>query len=105
MSVSLKTIGHATLVVFEDGVPLVATDPWLIGSVYFRSWWLEKYPTPEELNAVKDAKFVYVTHSHPDHFHYPTLRSLGRPSTLHPHFPRYEVTGFLASNGFPVQEL
>lgn len=105
MSYRLKTIGHATLLLFENDVPLVATDPWLIGSTYWRSWWLEKYPTPDELKAVRDAKFLYITHSHPDHFHYPSIRSLGKPSTLHPHFPRYEVTEFLASNGFPVKEL
>lgn len=105
MSYRLKTIGHATLVVSENGIPLIATDPWLIGSAYWRSWWLEKYPTKDEVEVVKNAKFLYITHSHPDHFHYPTIRSLGKPSTLHPHFLRYEVTEFLASNGFPVKEL
>lgn len=105
MSYRLKTIGHATLVLFEDDVPLIATDPWLLGSTYWRSWWLEKYPTEAEIATVRDAKFLYITHSHPDHFHYPTLWSLGKPSTLHPHFPRYEVKDFLASNGFPANEL
>lgn len=101
----LKTIGHATLVLFENDVPLIATDPWLIGSAYWRSWWLEKYPTKQEFEQVAEAKHLYYTHSHPDHFHYPTLRKLGKPSTLHPHFPRYELSGFLRSEGFPVKEL
>jgi Predicted Zn-dependent hydrolases of the beta-lactamase fold len=101
----LKTIGHATQILFEDGVPLIATDPWLIGSTYWRSWWLEKYPTMEEIDEVRRAKFLYITHSHPDHFHYPTLRVLGKRTTLHPQFPRYEVAGFLESNGFPAQIL
>jgi UDP-MurNAc hydroxylase len=101
----LKTIGHATLVLFENDVPLIATDPWLIGSAYWRSWWLEKYPTKEEFEQVEIAKHLYYTHSHPDHFHYPTLRKLGKPSTLHPVFPRYELTEFLGGEGFPVKEL
>lgn len=101
----LKTIGHATLVLFENDVPLIATDPWLIGSAYWRSWWLEKYPTTQEFEQVVNAKHLYYTHSHPDHFHYPTLRKLGKVSTLHPHFPRYELTEFLGSEGFPVKEL
>jgi hypothetical protein len=42
----LRTLGHAPLVVSENGRPVLATDPWLIGSTYWRSWWLEKYPTP-----------------------------------------------------------
>ncbi len=101
----LKTVGHATLLLFEDDKPLIATDPWLIGSAYWRSWWLEKYPTEEEFNQVKRAEYVYITHSHPDHFHYPTIRKLGKPSTLHPRFPRYELTEFLESNDFPVKVL
>src|SRR3954471_18584122 len=101
----LKTVGHATLILFEDDKPLIATDPWLIGSAYWRSWWLEKYPTEEEFNQVKRAEYVYITHSHPDHFHYPTIRKLGKPSTLHPRFPRYELTEFLESNDFPVKVL
>jgi Beta-lactamase superfamily domain len=101
----LKTIGHATLVLFEDEVPLIATDPWLIGSVYWRSWWLEKYPSAEEFEQVENAKHVYYTHSHPDHFHYPTLRKLGKVSTLHPRFAQYELPGFLKGEGFPVTEL
>jgi hypothetical protein len=101
----LKTIGHATLVLFEDGVPLLATDPWLIGSTYWRSWWLEKYPTEAEFDQVAHAKHVYYTHSHPDHFHYPTLRKLGKPSTLHPSFARYDLPEFLRSEGFPVKNL
>jgi hypothetical protein len=105
MKHQLKTVGHATLILFEDGKPLIATDPWLIGSAYWRSWWLEKYPTKEEFEQVKQVKHLYITHSHPDHFHFPTIRKLGKPSTLHPRFPRYEVTKFLESNDFPVKVL
>jgi UDP-MurNAc hydroxylase len=57
------------MLVLADGVPLVATDPWLIGSAYWRSWWLEKYPTADEIDLVRRARCLYVPHSHPDHFH------------------------------------
>ena len=104
-SLQLKTLGHATLVVTEGGVPLIATDPWLIGSVYWRSWWLEKYPTDEEMGLVADARHIYVTHSHPDHFHWPTLRKLQPKSTLHPTFPRYAIPSFLKENGVQARTL
>jgi hypothetical protein len=101
----LKTIGHATLIVSESGVPIVATDPWLLGSAYWRSWWLEKYPTADEFENVRRAKFIYVTHSHPDHFHWPTLRHLGSKTILNPRFPRYDVIDFLKANGYPAEIL
>lgn len=105
MDYRLKTLGHATLLLYENGKPLIATDPWLIGSAYWRSWWLEKYPTDEEFNEVKQVEHLYLTHSHPDHFHYPTIRKIGKKSTLHPRFPRYDVTEFMESEGFPVKIL
>lgn len=100
MQYTLKTLGHATLMIKENGVPLIATDPWLIGSAYWRSWWLEKYPSKEEIEDVRQSKNVYVTHSHPDHFHYPSLRHIGRRTILHPRFSRYDVPDFLQENGF-----
>ena len=105
MKHELKTIGHATLVVLEDGEPLVATDPWLIGSVYWRSWWLEKYPTADELDLVRQVRQLYLTHSHPDHFHWPTLRQVGPRPILHARFPRFDVAEFLDQNGYPARAL
>ena len=105
MNHTLRTVGHATLLVLEDGVPLVATDPWLIGSNYWRSWWLEKYPSEAEIDLVRRAKALYVTHSHPDHFHWPSLRRLGPRETLHPTAPGYVVPDFLRGEGYPARVL
>jgi hypothetical protein len=99
---TLKTIGHATMVVLEDGKPLIATDPWLVGSSLWRSWWLERYPTAEEFELVKRSEQLYVTHSHPDHFHWPTLRAMGPRSLLMPHFPHYMVPAFCEAHGYTV---
>jgi SAM-dependent methyltransferase len=101
----LRTFGHATLVVLENGEPLIATDPWLVGSVYWRSWWLEQYPTPEEFDLIAAARYVYITHSHPDHFHPPTLRRMGSPHTLHPAFPHYPVPEYLRDSGIQANRL
>ena len=104
-SFELKTIGHATLIVSENGIPLIATDPWLIGSVYWRSWWLEKYPSADEVSLVRRCKCLYITHSHPDHFHWPSLRHLGPKKILNPRFPHYNVIDFLKSHQYPCEIL
>ena len=92
--IELRTIGHACLLILENGEPILATDPWLVGSVYWRSWWLEKYPSEADIDAVRNSRFLYITHSHLDHFHWPSLRRLGPHRVLHPSFPGYSVPGF-----------
>ena len=102
MSLKLRTLGHASLALYRDGeAPLLLTDPWLVGSVYWRSWWLESYPTAAELDWLARSAVVYVTHEHPDHYHMPSLRRLGEgPLYL---FPRLAELGFVqhaADHGF-----
>jgi hypothetical protein len=99
-TLQLRTIGHACLLILEDGEPILATDPWLIGSVYWRSWWLEKYPNEDDIDVVRRSRYLYITHSHLDHFHWPSLRRLGPHRVLHPAFPNYAIPGFLESRGF-----
>ena len=95
------------MVLYHAGdAPLLLTDPWLVGSVYWRSWWLQNYPTPEELDWLGKSAIVYVTHEHPDHFHMPSIRRLGAaPEYL---FPALTERGFLAHmarNGFRADVL
>jgi len=90
----LRTLGHACAVLYRDSeAPLLATDPWLLGSVYWRSWWLQHYPSAEEIDWVAKSPVVYVTHEHPDHFHMPTIRRLG-PAPLYL-FPALAERGYL----------
>ena len=80
------------------------TVPWLLGSLTL-SWWLDNYPSESHIELVASARCVYLTHSHPDHLHLPTLRRIGPALTLHPDFPDYRVPGFLRSRGFTVRTL
>lgn len=105
MEYRLRTLGHATMLLYGDGEPLVATDPWLIGSNYWRSWWLEQYPTEDDIEHIRRAKEVYITHSHPDHFHWPSMRKLGPRPVLHPRFPNPSVAEFLNSQGYDTRIL
>jgi UDP-MurNAc hydroxylase len=72
-------LSHAGLSVEHNGVKIIS-DPWLIGSCYWRSWWNFPEP-PAELIANLQPDFIYLTHLHWDHFHGPSLRKLFAPET------------------------
>ena len=83
-----KVIGHSCLYAETSG-PTILVDPWLLGSCYWRSWW--HYPPvpdppPPELLA---ADYVYLTHHHFDHFHFPSMRRIHRDA--HVLVPKFGV--------------
>ena len=70
----IETVGHASLYLTDDdSKPIFLTDPWFVGSTYWRSWWLQNYPSQEKLEDIYKTNLIYITHEHPDHFHLPTL--------------------------------
>lgn len=103
----LETLGHAALLLRDDdGSPLLMTDPWLIGSTYWRSWWLQHYPSPEQLQEYSQVKYAYITHEHMDHFHPPSIRKLGKgPEYLSPALPQEQIANFLGEKGFNTRVL
>jgi UDP-MurNAc hydroxylase len=80
-------IGHACLFI-EVGDVTMLVDPWLSGSCYWRSWWhfpasapvRPEYLTPD---------YVYLSHPHFDHFHFPSVRRLHRKAQVL--IPRFGV--------------
>jgi hypothetical protein len=106
-SLKARALGHASLAVYREGErPLLLTDPWLIGSVYWRSWWLQDYPSADDIEWLQTTAHVYVTHEHPDHFHMPSIRRLGAGPTYL--FPDLAERGFLrhmTGQGHPTQTL
>ena len=67
-------IGHSCLYVETSG-PTILVDPWLFGSCYWRSWWLDP-PNDDLAPEVLSPDFVYLTHHHADHLHYPSMRRI-----------------------------
>ena len=72
-------LSHASLCVDHNGIRIVS-DPWLIGSCYWRSWW--NFPEPPA-DLISDLKpdYIYLTHLHWDHFHGASLKKLFAPTT------------------------
>lgn len=98
----LQTIGHACMALYDDaGKPLLLTDPWLVGSTYWRSWWLQSYPDAAQLERLSQSPYAYITHEHMDHFHPPSIRKLGKgPTYLSPALPQEQISVFLTEQGF-----
>ena len=101
----LRTLGHASFALFQDGEnPILLTDPWLVGSAYWRSWWLQHYPSQEDLDWTAKSAFIYVTHEHPDHFHMPTIRRLGHnPFYLFPELPERGYLDHITRLGYHAE--
>ena len=91
--------GHAAVFVESEGRSLIV-DPWLVGSCYWRSWW--HYPPIETVDeAWFEPDYIYLTHHHFDHFHYPSLRRMNKRATVY--IPRFGVdfmAGELRDLGF-----
>ena len=92
-------IGHACLFI-ETSSERILVDPWLAGSCYWRSWWHFPPNTdvrPEFLNP----DYVYISHHHFDHFHYPSLRRIAKTArVLIPRFGVDVSPGELTHLGF-----
>ena len=89
----LQTLGHASLLISDTWKkPILLTDPWITGSNYWRSWWLQNYPSKSLIESLKNIPFVYITHEHPDHFHTPSLRKFKKNTQLL--FPDLPQRGF-----------
>jgi len=80
-------IGHACLYI-ETGRERLLVDPWLSGSCYWRSWW-HFPPNTEVLPEFLDPDYVYLSHHHFDHFHYPSLRRISKNARVL--IPRFGV--------------
>src|SRR5438045_9102778 len=80
-------IGHACRYI-ETGAERVLVDPWLSGSCYWRSWW--HFPPNTKLAPeVLEPDYVYLSHHHFDHFHYPSLRRISKKARVL--IPRFGV--------------
>ncbi|HJU19494.1 MAG TPA: hypothetical protein VJ770_23815 [Stellaceae bacterium] len=106
MRLGFETIGNATLVFYENGRAVLATDPWLKGTCYFGSWALDRPLTARETAAVIAADYIWISHGHPDHLHPESLALLPRgKKILLPDHYTCEIRDSLQGLGFDVTVL
>lgn len=68
----IKFINHACFSVENDDESIIF-DPWFFGTVFNDSWSLLEETQDLDL---KKIKFIVITHEHPDHLHWPTLKKI-----------------------------
>ena len=103
MQEKFETLGNATLQFFADGRPILATDPWLVGTCYFGSWALDHALSPEQIANVLASDYIWISHGHPDHMHHESLDMLpaGKKFLLPDHY-HSEIKDHLTERGFAV---
>lgn len=70
----VKILSHASILIEVDGKKII-TDPWYFGTAFNDGWELSYKPNLDEIKAiVADVDIIWISHEHPDHLHFPTLK-------------------------------
>ncbi len=103
MSAQFETLGNASVLVFKDSKPVLATDPWLSGTCYFGSWALDHPLSDTQIKNFLDAEFIWISHGHPDHLHDESLSQMpaGKKILLPDHYDG-DIETSLRGRGFDV---
>ncbi len=104
MELGFETIGNATLVCY-DRVPVLATDPWIAGHAYFGSWGISHEIPAEVMAGIKNSKYIWISHGHPDHLSSKSLDMLGGRKVLLPDHVGGRIRAGLIERGFDVTVL
>src|ERR1700760_1638623 len=103
----IRFVSHASFSVHSRATTLLC-DPWLVGKAFNRGWALLSPPAPV---AWEEVDYVWISHQHPDHLHFPTLKSIGnqhrkRVTMLYQKHASARIPKVLQGLGYPtVQEL
>jgi hypothetical protein len=103
MTMKIKFLGHSSLIIRTEATGILC-DPWLSGRVFNNSWGLSPPPqfAPGDLRGVD---YLWISHEHPDHLHFPSLASLptdfkSRVTVLFQRNNSHKVGAALAKNGY-----
>lgn len=73
---SIKLLSHASVKISAANT-VILTDPWFFGRVFNNGWGLSPEPTLDDLKKdLADVTHIWISHEHPDHLHFPSLKFL-----------------------------
>lgn len=70
----INFLNHASFTI-ETDKSLTIVDPWYFGKIFNNSWSLFKETDESNIDYSK-LKYITISHEHPDHLHWPTLRHI-----------------------------
>ena len=73
---SVKLLSHASVKITAAKTAIL-TDPWFFGRVFNNGWGLSPEPSLDDLKKdLADVTHIWISHEHPDHLHFPSLKFL-----------------------------
>lgn len=71
---NIKFINHACIQIFLENYSILI-DPWFCGKVFNESWALLNETKIEDVE-LKSVKYIFISHEHPDHLNFFTLKKI-----------------------------
>lgn len=105
LNLGFETCGNATIIAYENGAPIVATDPWILGRPYFGSWAMPYKMQDRQVEAIKSARFIWMSHGHPDHLNQESLDALRHAIFLIPAHCNKRILNDLTRQGVCAVEV
>tara|TARA_E500000178_G_scaffold343833_1_gene391197 strand:+ start:1248 stop:2606 length:1359 start_codon:yes stop_codon:yes gene_type:complete len=83
---NVATIGNATLIAYDNSVPILSTDPWFgdEDDAYFGSWTLSHEIPNRYKKDILDSQYLWFSHGHPDHLNPQSLKRFKGKNLLLP---------------------
>jgi hypothetical protein len=104
---SIATIGNATLIAYENFVPILSTDPWFgdEDDAYFGSWTLS-HEIPEKYKKdILNSRYLWFSHGHPDHLNPHSLKRFEGKKLLLPDHVGSRIYHDLENKDFDIKVL
>ncbi len=78
--VLVRLINHACFSI-ERKDSLTLMDPWFFGRIFNKSWSLIRETDLQSISGIEKLKNIVISHEHPDHLHWPTLKQIKENSS------------------------
>ena len=104
-----KFLNHACHF-YENDEEIIIVDPWFSGEIFDKSWALLKEVEVEEEINIQKIRHIFISHEHPDHLHWATLKfirdaSKGQISVYITSRHNKNIFNNLKNLGFDVHEI